>query len=286
MLSRSLSFVGCERWFMLMAAYKIKWVAGYLVSSTLEFFLYKAVIHRVYSVICFLLNPRGGGMLTRLTPSYSGCLVCLPVAEWGLGYSLWKQADAGVLLQGEGSSGFRSLERKGKDERSRDRVPGLGYQSKILGTRAGWQIWYGATEQNIKNNCRIAKSRVVVVQSLCRVSLCDPKDCNTIAPGVCSNSCPVSRWCNLTISSSVAPFSSCPQSSPASGSLPMSGLFASGGQTIGASASATILPVNTQGWFPLGLTGLISVQPKGLAGVLSSIITGKKSLEYFHTIKM
>ena len=65
-------------------------------------------------------------MLTRLTPSYSGYLVCLPVAEWGLGYSLWKQEDAGVLLQGEGSSGFRTQERKGKDERTRDWVPGLG----------------------------------------------------------------------------------------------------------------------------------------------------------------
>lgn len=64
-------------------------------------------------------------MLTRLTPSYSGYLVCLPVAEWGLGYSLWKQEDAGVLLQGEGSSGFRTQERKGKDERTRDWVPGL-----------------------------------------------------------------------------------------------------------------------------------------------------------------
>ena len=76
-------------------------------------------------------------MLTRLTPSYSGCLVCLPGAEWGLGCSLWKQTDAGALFQGEGSSGFRILERKGKDERSRDQVPGLGYQSKRLGTRAG-----------------------------------------------------------------------------------------------------------------------------------------------------
>ena len=75
-------------------------------------------------------------MLTRLTPSYSGYLVCLPVAEWGLGYNLWKQADAGVLLQGEGSSGFRTQERKGKDERTRDWVPGLGYWSKRLSTRA------------------------------------------------------------------------------------------------------------------------------------------------------
>ena len=111
-------------------------MAGYFVSSTLEFFLYKAVIHRVYSVICFLLNPGEGGMLTRLAPSYSGYLVCLPVAEWRLGYRLWKQADAGVLLQGEGSSGFRIQERKGKDERTREGVPRFGYWSKRLGTRA------------------------------------------------------------------------------------------------------------------------------------------------------
>ena len=106
------------------------------------------------------------------------------------------------------------------------------------------------------------------------------------SPGVCSNSCPLSQWCYLTISSSVVPFSSCPQSFPASGSFPMSWLFTPGGQTIGASASATVLPMNTQGWFPLGLTGLISPEPKGLTRVLSSVIMWKQSLEYFHTIKM
>ena len=78
------------------------------------------------------------------------------------------------------------------------------------GYQGCWQIWYGTTEQNTKNNSRIANSRVVVVQSLCRVWLCNSKDCNTLAPGVCSNSCPLSRWCYLTISSSVAPFSSYP----------------------------------------------------------------------------
>ena len=79
------------------------------------------------------------------------------------------------------------------------------------------------------------------------------------------NSCPLSGWCHPTISSSVIPFSSCFQSFPASGSFQMSQLFASGGQSIGASASASVLPVNIQDWFPLGLTGWISLQSKGLS---------------------
>ena len=89
-------------------------------------------------------------------------------------------------------------------------------------------------------------------------------------PGVCSNSCPLSQWCHPTISSSFVPFSSCLQSLPASGSFPMSQLFASGDQSIGASASASVLPMNIQGWFPLGLTGLISLQSKGLSRVFSN----------------
>ena len=88
--------------------------------------------------------------------------------------------------------------------------------------------------------------------------------------GTCSNSCPLSRWCNPTTSSSVVPFSSCLQSFPASGSFPVSQFFTSGGQSIGASASASILPMNIQGWFPLGLTGLISLQFRGLSRVFSN----------------
>ena len=76
--------------------------------------------------------------------------------------------------------------------------------------------------------------------------------CPSPTPGVDSNSCPSSRWCHLVISSSVVPFSSCPQSLPASGSFPMSQLFASGGQSIGVSASASVLPMNTQDWSPPG----------------------------------
>ena len=97
--------------------------------------------------------------------------------------------------------------------------------------------------------------------------------CSSVSPGVCSNSCALSQWCHPTISSSVAPFSSCPQSFPVSGSFPMSQLFTSGGQRIGASAS--VFPMNIQGWFPLGLTGLISLQSKGLWRVFSSTIVQK-----------
>ena len=88
--------------------------------------------------------------------------------------------------------------------------------------------------------------------------------CPSPAPRACSNSCPLSQWCHPTISSSVNPLSSCLQSFPASGSSPMSQVFASGGQSIGASALASVLSVNFQDWFPLGLTGLISLQSKEL----------------------
>ena len=95
------------------------------------------------------------------------------------------------------------------------------------------------------------------------------------SPRVCSNSCPMSQWCHPTISSSVIPFSSCLKSFPASGSFLMSQLFASGGQSIGASVSASALPMDIQDWFPLGWTGLISLQAKGLSRVLSSFTVRK-----------
>ena len=113
------------------------------------------------------------------------------------------------------------------------------------------------------------------VAMLCPV-LCDPMDCSmpgfgslSLSPGTCSNSRLLSRWCCPTISSSFAPFS-CPQSFPASWSFPMSRLFTSGGQSIGASASILVLPINIQDWFPLALTGLISFLFKGLSRVFSS----------------
>ena len=91
--------------------------------------------------------------------------------------------------------------------------------------------------------------------------------CPSASPRACSNSCPLRWWCHLTISSSDVPFSSCLQSFPASGSFRMSQLFASGGQSIGASAS--VLPKNIQDCFPLGWTGWISLQSKGLSRVFS-----------------
>ena len=95
-------------------------------------------------------------------------------------------------------------------------------------------------------------------------------------PGVYPNSCPSSWWCHPAISSSVVPFSSCPQSLPASGSFPMSQLFAWGSQSIGVSASALVLPMNTQDWSPLGWTGWISLQSKGLSRVFSNTTVQKQ----------
>ena len=100
--------------------------------------------------------------------------------------------------------------------------------------------------------------------------------CPSLSPRVCSNSCPLSQWCYPTISSSVTPFSSLLQSFPASGSFPVSQFFHSGVQRIGASASASVLPMNIQNWFPLGWTSLISLLSKGLARVFSSTTVQKR----------
>ena len=99
--------------------------------------------------------------------------------------------------------------------------------------------------------------------------------CPSPTPRAYPNSCPLSRWCRPTISSSVVPFSSHLQSFPASGSFLVSQLFASGDQSIGVSASTSVLPVNTQDWFPLGWTGWISLQAKGLSRVFSNTTVQK-----------
>ena len=99
--------------------------------------------------------------------------------------------------------------------------------------------------------------------------------CPSPTPGVDSNPCPLSRWCHPAISSFVVPSSSCPQSFPASGSFQMSQLFTSGGQIIGVSASTSGLPMNTQDWSPLGWTGWISLQSKGLWRVFSNTTVQK-----------
>ena len=99
--------------------------------------------------------------------------------------------------------------------------------------------------------------------------------CPSSTPGVYPNPCPSSWWCYQAMSSSVIPFSSCPQSFSALGSFPMSQLFASGGQSIRISASASVLPMNTQDWSPLGWTGWISLQSKGLSRVFSNTTVQK-----------
>ena len=99
--------------------------------------------------------------------------------------------------------------------------------------------------------------------------------CSSPTARVYPNPCPLSRWCHPTILSSVVPFSSCPQSFPASGSFQMSQLFVSGSQRTGVSASTSVLPMNTQGWFTLGWTGWISLQSQGLSGVFSNTTVQK-----------
>ena len=99
--------------------------------------------------------------------------------------------------------------------------------------------------------------------------------CPSPTPRVHPNSCPLSQWCHPTISSSIILFSSCPQSFPASGSFQMSQPFASGSQSIGISASKSVLPMNTQDWSPLGWTGWISLQSKGLSRVFSNTTVKK-----------
>ena len=112
--------------------------------------------------------------------------------------------------------------------------------------------------------------------------LCNLMDCSTPGlpvhhqlPELAQTSCPLSQWCHLTISSSVVPFSSCLQSFPTSGSFQMSQLFASDGQSIGISASTSVLPMNTQDWSPVGWTGWISLQSKGLSRVFSNTTVQK-----------
>ena len=117
--------------------------------------------------------------------------------------------------------------------------------------------------------------------------------CPWQTPRAWSDSCPSSRWCHPTISSSVIPFSSCLQSFPASGSFPRSQFFASGGQSIGVSAPTSVLPMNIQDWFPLRLTGWISLQSKGLLRVFSNSTVQKhqffgtqlslQSISHIHT---
>ena len=153
----------------------------------------------------------------------------------------------------------------------------------VVNTMAQYDLWLSWQMQNWE--CRWTKytefslvqfSRSVVSNSLWPHEPQHARPpCPSPTPGVHPNPCPSSWWCHRTISSSVIPFSSCLQSFPASGTLQMSQLFASCGQSIGVSASTSVLPMNTQDWSPLGWTGWISLQSKGLSRVFSNTTVQK-----------
>ena len=137
--------------------------------------------------------------------------------------------------------------------------------------------WISCLDKALHLNLRLSSlwfSRSVMSDSLQLHGLQHARSLNpSPTPGAYPNSCPLSWWCHPTISSSVVPFSSCLQSFPASGSFPVSQFFASDGQSTGALAS--VLPMNTQGWSPLGWTGWISLQSKGLSRVFSNTTVQK-----------
>ena len=134
----------------------------------------------------------------------------------------------------------------------------------------GWSYWWCLTS--------VQFSRSVMSNSLWPHELKHARPpCPSPTPRVYANSCPLSQWCYPTVSSSVIPFSSCPQSFQASGSFQMRQLFASSGQSIGVSASTSTLPMNMQDWFPLGWIGWISLQSKGLSRVFSNTTVQKQN---------
>ena len=119
-------------------------------------------------------------------------------------------------------------------------------------------VWVGSLVSSVSQFIHVVTSDSLHPHGLQHTRL----PCPSPTPRAQSNSCPLSRWCHPAISSSVVPFSSCLQSFPASGSFPVSQFCKSGGQNIGISASASVLPMNIQDWFSLGLTGLISCSPR------------------------
>ena len=147
--------------------------------------------------------------------------------------------------------------------------------------------WFGLKQGRLRSNWMIIFKLIQFSHSVVSDSLWphEPQHarppCPSPTPGVHSNSCPWSRWCHPTISSSVVPFSSCPQSFPASESFPMSQFFASGCQSTGVSASASVHPMNTQDWSPSGWTGWISLLSKGLSRIFSN--TTDQKHQFFGT---
>ena len=148
--------------------------------------------------------------------------------------------------------------------------------SEVDEPRAWYTEWNKTKPKNTSIICSVQISRSVVSNSLRpHESQHTRPPCPSPTPTVHSNSCSLSRLCHPSISSSVIPFSSCPLSLPSSGSFPMSQLFTWSGQSIGVSALASVLPMNTQDWSPLRWTGWISLQSKGLSRVLSNTTAQK-----------
>ena len=147
-------------------------------------------------------------------------------------------------------------------------MPSLRWQNYLTNS-----LNYLSQNSSMGNNLLLLFSCLVMSDSLQPHGLQHTMfSCPSASPRVSSNSYPMSQWCHPTISSSVVPFFSCLQSFAASGSFPMSQLFASGGQSIRVSASASVLPMNIQDWFPLGLTGLIFLNSKGLLRVFNTTV--------------
>ena len=152
---------------------------------------------------------------------------------------------------------------------------------KFLSSVCAFEFWQLIFSEIItQNNLNLQFSCSVLCDSLWPHGMQLARlPCSSQNPRDCSNSCALNQWCHPTISSSIIPFSSCPQSYSASGSFPMSQFITSGGQSVGDSAS--VLPMNIQDWFPLGLTGLISLQSKGLSRVFSN--TTVQNHQFFGT---
>ena len=158
--------------------------------------------------------------------------------------------------------------------------------SRVFSSITGWKHQFFLTQSSLGSKSHIhtwllEKSSVQFSRSVMSDSLWphEPQHARPPCPSLTSrvhpDPCPLNRWCHPTVSSSVVPFSSCPHSFPASGSFQMSQLFTSGGQSIGVSASTSVLPMNTQDWSPLGWTGWTSLQSKGLSRVFSSTTVQK-----------
>ena len=157
----------------------------------------------------------------------------------------------------------------------------IGHHQKVYKNK----FWRGRGALNLQSllkQLQLSYCYFSSVQSLSHVGLFPPHEpqharppCPSPTPGVHQNPRPLSRWCHPTILSSVVPFSSCPQSFLPSGSFQVSQLFTSGGQSIGVSASTSVLPMNTQDWSPLGWTGWISLQSKGLSRDFSNTTVQK-----------